>query len=70
LRGEELVVFIRRRRVSEVLDNYVGLLGGATVEELKRRGGGAGTVNNAFIVANIFYNILSRQTWLEQPGNP
>jgi len=34
--GEELVVFIRKRRVSEVLDKYVGLFGKATVEELKR----------------------------------
>ena len=34
--GEELVVFIRRRRVSEVLGKYVGLFGKATVEELKR----------------------------------
>ncbi len=33
--GEELVVFIRKRRVSEVLDKYVGLFGKATVEELK-----------------------------------
>ena len=33
--GEELVVFIRKRRVSEVLDRYVGLFGKASVEELK-----------------------------------
>jgi len=33
--GEELVVFIRKRRVSEVLDKYVGLFGKASVEELK-----------------------------------
>ena len=33
--GEELVVFIRKRRVSEVLDKYVGLFGKANVEELK-----------------------------------
>ncbi len=33
--GEELVVFIRRRRVSEVLDKYVGLFGKASIEELK-----------------------------------
>ena len=34
--GEELVVFIRKRRVSEILDKYVGLFGKATVEELKK----------------------------------
>ena len=34
--GEELVVFIRKRRVSEVLDRYVGLFGKASVEELRR----------------------------------
>ncbi len=34
--GEELVVFIRKRRVSEVLDKYVGLFGKADVEELKK----------------------------------
>ena len=33
--GEELVVFIRKRRVREVLDKYVGLFGKASVEELK-----------------------------------
>ncbi len=34
--GEEvIVVFIRKRRVSEVLDKYVGLFGKASVEELK-----------------------------------
>ncbi|MCE4619776.1 MAG: antitoxin family protein [Desulfurococcales archaeon] len=33
--GEELVVFIRKRRVSEVLDKYVGLFGKASVEELR-----------------------------------
>ncbi len=33
--GEELVVFIRKHRVSEVLDKYVGLFGKASVEELK-----------------------------------
>ena len=33
--GEELVVFIRKRRVGEVLDKYVGIFGKATVEELK-----------------------------------
>ena len=33
--GEELVVFIRKRRVSGVLDKYVGLFGKASVEELK-----------------------------------
>ncbi len=33
--GEELVVFIRKRRVSEVLDKYVGLFGKASVEEFK-----------------------------------
>ncbi len=34
--GEELVVFIRKRRVSEILDKYVGLFGKATIEELKK----------------------------------
>ena len=34
--GEELVVFIRKRRVSEVLDKYVGLFGKANVEELRK----------------------------------
>ncbi len=34
--GEEVVVFIRRRRVREVLDKYVGLFGEASVEELKQ----------------------------------
>ena len=34
--GEELVVFIRKRRVSKVLDNYVGMFGKADVEELKK----------------------------------
>ena len=34
--GEELIVFIRKHRVSEVLDKYIGLFGKATVEELKR----------------------------------
>ena len=33
--GEELVVFIRKRRVREVLDSYVGLFGKASAEELK-----------------------------------
>ncbi len=33
--GEEVVVFIRKRRVSEVLDKYVGLFGKASVEELR-----------------------------------
>ncbi|MCE4614404.1 MAG: antitoxin family protein [Desulfurococcales archaeon] len=34
--GEELVVFIRKHRVSEILDKYVGLFGKAAVEELKK----------------------------------
>ncbi len=34
--GEELVVFIRKRRVSRVLDKYVGIFGRADVEELKK----------------------------------
>ncbi|MCD6300837.1 MAG: antitoxin family protein [Staphylothermus sp.] len=34
--GEELVVFIRKRRVSEVLEKYVGIFGRADVEELKK----------------------------------
>ena len=33
--GEELVVFVRRRRVGEVLDKYVGIFGEADVEELR-----------------------------------
>ena len=33
--GEEVVVFIRKRRVGEVLDKYVGLFGKASVEELR-----------------------------------
>ena len=33
--GEEVVVFIRKRRVDEVLDKYVGLFGKASVEELR-----------------------------------
>ena len=33
--GEELVVFIHKRRVGEVLNKYVGIFGKATVEELK-----------------------------------
>jgi predicted DNA-binding antitoxin AbrB/MazE fold protein len=34
--GEEVIVFIRRRSVREVLDKYVGLSGKAGVEELKQ----------------------------------
>jgi len=34
--GEELVIFIRKRRVGEVLEKYVGIFGRADVEELKR----------------------------------
>jgi predicted DNA-binding antitoxin AbrB/MazE fold protein len=34
--GEELVVFIRKHRISDVLDKYVGLFGKASVEELKK----------------------------------
>jgi predicted DNA-binding antitoxin AbrB/MazE fold protein len=33
--GEEVVVFIRKRRVRDVLDKYIGLLGEASAEELK-----------------------------------
>ena len=33
--GEEVIVFIRKRRVREVLDKYVGIFGEASVEELK-----------------------------------
>ena len=33
--GEEVVVFIRKRRVDEVLNKYVGLFGKASVEELR-----------------------------------
>ena len=34
--GEELVVFICKRRVGEVLKKYVGLFGKADVEELMK----------------------------------
>jgi predicted DNA-binding antitoxin AbrB/MazE fold protein len=34
--GEEVIVFIRRRSVREVLNKYVGLFGEAGVEELKQ----------------------------------
>ena len=34
--GEEVIVFIRRRSVREILDKYVGLFGKASVEELKQ----------------------------------
>jgi len=34
--GEEVVVFIRKRRVRDVLDKYIGLLGEASAEELKQ----------------------------------
>ncbi|ADM28496.1 Protein of unknown function DUF104 [Ignisphaera aggregans DSM 17230] len=34
--GEELVVIIRRRRVREVLDKYIGMLGEAGSEELRK----------------------------------
>jgi len=34
--GEELVVFIRKRRAGEVLEEYVGIFGRADVEELKK----------------------------------
>jgi len=34
--GEEVIVFIRRRSVREVLNKYVGLFGRASVEELKQ----------------------------------
>ncbi len=34
--GEEVIVFIRRRSVREVLNKYVGLLGRASAEELKQ----------------------------------
>ncbi len=33
--GEEVIVFIRKRRVKEVLDKYTGMFGEADVEELK-----------------------------------
>ncbi len=33
--GEEVIVLIRRKRVKEVLDKYVGIFGEASVEELK-----------------------------------
>ena len=33
--GEEVVVFIRKRRVREVLEKYVGIFGEASIEELK-----------------------------------
>ncbi|MCE4599532.1 MAG: antitoxin family protein [Desulfurococcales archaeon] len=34
--GEELVIFVRRRRVSEVLEKYVGIFGKADIEELEK----------------------------------
>jgi len=34
--GEELVVFIRKRRVGEVLKKYVGMFGRADTEELRK----------------------------------
>jgi len=34
--GEEVMVFIRKRRIGEVLDKYVGMFGEASVEELKQ----------------------------------
>lgn len=34
--GEELVIFIRKRRVGEVLKEYVGIFGKADVEELRK----------------------------------
>jgi len=34
--GEELVVFIRRCRVGEVLKKYVGMFGRADIEELRK----------------------------------
>jgi predicted DNA-binding antitoxin AbrB/MazE fold protein len=34
--GEEVIVFIRRRGVREVLNKYVGLFDRASVEELKQ----------------------------------
>jgi len=33
--GEELVVFVRKRRVREVLDKYIGIFGEADAEELE-----------------------------------
>jgi len=36
--GEEVMVFIRKRSIREVLDKYVGMFGEASVEELKRYG--------------------------------
>jgi len=35
-KGEELVIVIRRRRVGEVLGKYVGMLGEASLDELKK----------------------------------
>jgi len=34
--GEELIVIIHRRRVKEVLDKYIGMLGEASSEELRK----------------------------------
>ena len=34
--GEELVIFIRKRRVGDVLKEYVGIFGEADVEELRK----------------------------------
>ncbi len=34
--GEEIVVFIRKRRVGEVLKKYAGMFGRADIEELRK----------------------------------
>ena len=33
--GEELIVFVRKRRIRKILDKYVGIFGEASIEELK-----------------------------------
>lgn len=33
--GEEVVVYVRRKHVSEVLKKYTGILGEASIEELR-----------------------------------
>jgi predicted DNA-binding antitoxin AbrB/MazE fold protein len=34
--GDEVFIFIRKKRVREVLDKYVGIFGEASIEELKQ----------------------------------
>ncbi len=34
--GEEVIIFIRKKRVRDVLSKYIGILGEASIEELKK----------------------------------